>query len=251
VSSLGLDKYLVSVGRFRAFVQAWDGGLGYAPPVGSGRHTHVRGGRGLENAGAPGTYEAGWDESFTSWLSPTDQELAKCGATSTWTPEPGSGEDLPITCVSWYEAYAFCIWDGGFLPSEAEWEYAAAGGAKQREYPWGSASPGTKSAYAVFDCQYSRGDAGSCQVAPVEVAAAGAALWGQLDMAGDIWEWTLDWFADYADPCVDCAQLTPALFRVLRGGSCDSAREDILPPARTGRYPSGRQTYGVRCARSP
>ena len=48
-----------------------------------------------------------------------------------------------MNCVNWFEAYAFCIWDGGFLPSDTEWEYAAAGGSLQREYPWGSTAPGT------------------------------------------------------------------------------------------------------------
>jgi formylglycine-generating enzyme required for sulfatase activity len=49
------------------------------------------------------------------------------------------------------EAYAFCIWDGGFLPSEAEWECAAAGGPDQREYPWGSTDPGTANLYDCAD----------------------------------------------------------------------------------------------------
>jgi formylglycine-generating enzyme required for sulfatase activity len=37
------------------------------------------------------------------------------------TSSAGSKENLPINCVNWWESYAFCIWDGGFLPSEAEW----------------------------------------------------------------------------------------------------------------------------------
>src|SRR5208337_5313332 len=73
---------------------------------------------------------------------------------STWTPSPGTQENLPVGCVTWYEAYAFCIWDGGFLPSGAEWEYAAAGVSQQREYPWGSTAPGTGNQYAIYNSQY-------------------------------------------------------------------------------------------------
>jgi formylglycine-generating enzyme required for sulfatase activity len=43
---------------------------------------------------------------------------------------------VPINCVTWHEAYAFCIWDGGFLPTEAEWELAASGG-EERVFPYG------------------------------------------------------------------------------------------------------------------
>ena len=46
-----------------------------------------------------------------------------------------------INCVNWFEAYAFCIWDGGFLPTEAEWNYAASGGSEQRYYPWSASFP--------------------------------------------------------------------------------------------------------------
>jgi formylglycine-generating enzyme required for sulfatase activity len=126
-----------------------------------------------------------------------------------------NNENLPINCVNWYEAYAFCIWDGGFLPSEAEWEYAAAGGSEQREYPWGSAAPGTANQYAIYDCDYGS-DAGGCpnpgvgsiaNIAPVGTATLGAGLWGQLDLIGDLMVWTLDGRAPYVDPCSDCSDL--------------------------------------------
>jgi formylglycine-generating enzyme required for sulfatase activity len=113
--------------------------------------------------------------------------------------------------VNWFEAYAFCIWDGGFLPSEAEWEYAAAGGSQQREYPWGSTDPGMGNEYAIYNNYYPSG------VAPVGTTTLGAGLWGQLDLLGEVHEWNLDWYATYDDPCVDCADLAAASDRVTRG----------------------------------
>src|ERR1019366_4595997 len=70
VRGFRLDKYLVTVGRFRQFVTAWNGGAGYTPPAGSGKHAHLNGGQGLANSGDPGTYEQGWDA--TDWNNTTD-----------------------------------------------------------------------------------------------------------------------------------------------------------------------------------
>jgi hypothetical protein len=134
VSGFRLDKYLVTVGRFRQFVNAWNGG-GYTPPAGSGKHTYLNSCKGLANSKRPGSYETGWIPPDDSNVAPTNENLACSFPNDTWTNTAGTLENLPINCVNWYEAYAFCIWDGGFLPSEAEWEYAAAGGSQQREYP--------------------------------------------------------------------------------------------------------------------
>jgi formylglycine-generating enzyme required for sulfatase activity len=279
VSAFRLDKYEVTVGRFRRFVNAWDGGsgldggAGYEPPAGSGKHTHLNGGLGLSNVGDDSgvAHETGWIASDDGNIGAplTDCPSGASQASyATWTTSAGPNENLPINCVNWYEAYAFCIWDGGFLPSEAEWEYAAAGGSQQREYPWGSTDPGMNNQYAIYSYYYSSAsgfDSGRCTgaacLAPVGTRTLGAGLWGQLDLAGNVDEWTLDWYANsYVDPCTDCAYLTepvpPAsvLGRVVRGGNFgyDSASSELLASEREADQPPRLYSdHGFRCARTP
>jgi sulfatase modifying factor 1 len=249
VSGFRLDKYLVTVGRFRKFRDAFaqDAGL---PTAGSGRHTYLNEGRGLASVGTDGGYEPGWDP--IDWdisVDPSDTNLACApdgGGENTWTPTIGGNEDLPIGCANWWEAYAFCIWDGGFLPSEAEWEYAAAGGAEQREYPWGSTDPGPSGEFAI----YGNGTA----TAPVGSASRGIAKWGQLDMAGEAYEWVLDYYAPYVDPCIDCAYLAPQFNRAVRTRHYGPGTAFLTPPYRNADLssPMARNfSFGFRCARKP
>jgi len=274
ISSFRLDKYDVTVGRFRQFVNAVmpnsDGGvpLGWTPPKDSGRHRYLNGGLGLVNSaselvdGGPITYESGWVTTHDNEIAPTNANLS-CENTATWTDTPGSQENFPINCVNWYEAYAFCIWDKAFLPSEAEWEYAAAGGSEQREYPWGTttpgtACPGTGCEYAIYDCYYPNGTGectGLANIAPVGTATRGKGEWGQLDLDGNVFQWTLDWYATYVDPCTDCAYLTQPTgkhYRVMRGTDDGAAHDSLLPASRylTEDYTRVGQT-GFRCARTP
>ncbi len=236
---------------------------------GSGIHSHLNAGLGLADSATTGSYETGWDA--TDWneyiaagadAASTWNTNLSCGSSlSTWTPSAGPQENLPITCVDWYEAYAFCIWDGGFLPSEAEWEYAAIGGNQQREYPWGSTLPGTSNQYAIYDCNYPPGSS-SCagtnvaNMAPVGTATLGMGQWGQFDLAGEAWEWNLDWYANYMDPCTDCAYMQPGSVpfpkRVFRGGSDDVDSTMLLPVNRYYGIPTDRiDGIGFRCARTP
>ncbi len=269
VSGFRLDEYLVTVGRFRQFVGAAvlpDGGAGWVPPAGSGKHTHLNGGLGLvdvaeEDAGV--AYEPGWLASDDQQISPTDSNLSCAGAYDTWTNSPGTQESFPMTCINWWEAYAFCIWDGGFLPSDAEAEYAAAGGSEQLQYPWGSTAPGTGNEYAIYGCYYPSGTGdgsylnctGVTNIAPVGTTTLGAGRWGQLDLAGELIEWNLDWWnanAAYVDPCTDCVYLTETGLPYV--AVQDSAYDDpgsVLSPRFFSVDPVRDSAVGFRCARSP
>jgi formylglycine-generating enzyme len=261
VSAFRLDKYEVTVGRFRQFVMAhWNKTWTTRVTSGSGKHSHLNGGQGLANSGNPGSYEPGWDTNDNGNVVPTDGNLRTCDETSespnaTWTVSQTTNENKPINCVNWYEAKAFCIWDGGFLPSEAEWEYAAAGGDEQREYPWGTADPGTASKYAIYNCLYPPGSStcsGSANIATVGYANEGEGKWHQLDLAGNVSEWGLDGYATYTNPGTDSAIFAGAYYRVVRGGWYANPPSDVLPSYRFLGTPAHRHAYlGFRCARTP
>jgi formylglycine-generating enzyme required for sulfatase activity len=260
VSSFRLDKYDVTVGRFRQFVNVWNGGAGYLPPPGSGKHAHLNGGLGLANGEAPGAYEPGWIASYDSQIAPTDDNLTNFPyhdpyAPATWTASPESNENLPMTYANWFEAYAFCIWDGGFLPSEAEWEYAAAGGSDQREYPWGSADPGGSTNLYVQTIGYDS-DSGTEYYPPVGMVTMGAGRWGQLDLEGEVTQWVFDWPDTFATPCVDCASWgtgsgTGTRWEMGCGSFFDP--ESFVPSRITSfDAPTTRSAgAGFRCARMP
>jgi formylglycine-generating enzyme required for sulfatase activity len=178
---------------------------------------------------------------------------------STWASTPGEPEKLPMNCINWFEAYAFCIWDGGFLPSEAEFVYTAAGGSEQRKYPWGSSAPGKDSQYAIWGYYYPDGSGKNegtiANIAPVGTAKAGAGKWGHFDLVGNMIQWTLDYYTDkYPNPCTDCATLYEGSGRAPRDGYFGSTDEMLLESSsrNNGFYPANRfQSFGFRCARTP
>jgi sulfatase modifying factor 1 len=279
VSNVKLDKYEVTVGQFRRFVDAIVGG--WRPMGGAGKHTHLNGGNGLANSGTDGGNEVGWRTSWSDWL-PSKREDWNFHLTdtedgmgtskfATWTPAIGAYENRPINLVTWYDAYAYCIWSGGFLPSEAEWELAARGEDKGWKYPWGNTPepPPADGSLAVFGCNYPAGSNGTCaavgqkNIADVNggPAIAGQSLLGHAHMAGNVWEWVLDWDVPsvYPASCLDCANTDPVPnvtdpARVHRGGDFffPFSVGDLATTAHR-KYPAlYRDHYGgMRCARSP
>ncbi len=260
ISDFRLDKYDITVGRFRNFVTAWDGG--WRPNDGAGKHAYLNGGSGLVATG--GAYEPGWDAAnWTSLLATTpsewDANLACSSTFATWTSSSADHEERAITCITWYEAYAFCIWDGGFLPSAAEWNYAAAGGDEQRVYPW-SSPPSS----ASIDCSHAnyKGASGGmdyCTLPGVggvtDVGAEspnGDGRYGQADLVGNVWQWDLDYSGSLSATCNDCTDLTPASQRIFVGGSFGYDASALVSSYRWAASPSLRGgDVGARCARAP
>ncbi|MFL5264688.1 MAG: selenoneine synthase SenA [Anaeromyxobacteraceae bacterium] len=162
----------------------------------------------------------------------------------------------PALHVSWYEADAYCRWARRRLPSEAEWEVAAAaepdgqGGlaATRRRYPWGDAPPSAARANL---------DLWSCGAADVAAHAAGDSAFGCRQLLGNAWEWTASDFLPYPG-------FAPGLYReysepwfgthkVLRGGSFATRARLVTNAYRNFYTPDRRDVWaGFRtCALTP
>lgn len=248
VSSFALDRYEVTVGRFRNFLAAYDAWHAAGNPApGSGA-----------NANVP---LSGWDVHHDQYLAASADELvanaaADCGDAMYQTWSSSANDTLPINCVDWYTSFAFCIWDGGRLPTESEWEYAAAGGAQNTAYPWGDTPipdnlPSTAN-LAVYNCMGDGDtDCSFADILPVGSRPDGDGRFGQSDLAGSMWEWNLDWFAPYPSAAEqNYANLDAGSTRVIRGGDWSSNAETLLAAARYSYgFPTAHFTnVGFRCA---
>ena len=156
--------------------------------------------------------------------------------------------DEPVQHVSFFEAEAYAAWAGARLPTEVEWEKAAAwdpATGRRRRFPWGSAEP--------VPALANLGGA-ALRPAPVGAYPAGASAYGVEQLMGEVWEWTSSpfrpWpgfrpmlYAQYSQPFFD------GDYRVLRGGSWAVAPSILRPSFRNWDHPVRRQIFsGIRLA---
>jgi formylglycine-generating enzyme required for sulfatase activity len=163
-----------------------------------------------------------------------------------WEDERFNHPNQPVVGVSWFDAMAYSRWKGRRLPTEAEWEKAARGN-DGRLYPWGEKWDKGKKLYFVnvfgMEDRYEF-------TAPVNYYATGASPFGALNMAGNVWEWCLDWYdKDYyrISPELDPEGPDAKQMKVLRGGSWVNDIDGIQVTQRTRNLPDIQNNiYGFR-----
>lgn len=158
---------------------------------------------------------------------------------------PGSGigglGSHPVVQVSAHDATAFCRHYGLRLPMDEEWEIAARG-TDGRRYPWGNAAPDQTGAvsfanFGTVPCCGADASDGYLTTSPVGAYPAGAAPFGHLDMAGNVWEWTASSFPGHVGK------------RTIRGGGWGNNPYCLRASYRHGNPPDfALDMVGFRCA---
>lgn len=174
--------------------------------------------------------DAFWTESGVDWRGDKVQPLKY------WQDERWHIADHPVIGVSWFEACAFSQWLGARtglpvrLPTEPEWEKAARG-TDGRIYPWGDQEP--DETLCNFD-----GNVG--KTSPVTQYPAGASPYGVLDLAGNVWEWSVSRFGWQYAAGIDALNNDPEglFYRVMCGGGWGDPAVGVRPAYRHGAVPN-------------
>jgi formylglycine-generating enzyme required for sulfatase activity len=179
---------------------------------------------------------------FDLFVQATDYVTdAEQGGKKSWRDSFAEGkEDHPVVRVTWNDAVAYCAWRDKRLPSEAEWEKAARGTQGYR-YPWGDEWDAAKANARA---------SGLRGTVAVGSFGAGASPYGVEDLAGNVWEWTADWYQAYPGNAVGDAYYGE-ICRVTRGGGwfdqepqLTTFNRNCADPAKT-----AIDELGFRCAR--
>ena len=152
-----------------------------------------------------------------------------------WRHPEGPGSDIgdraehPVVQVAYEDAAAYAAWRGAALPTEAEWEIAARGGLHGAEYCWGdSLTPGGRHMANIWQGEFpwqNTAEDGFVRTAPVKSFPANG--YGLFDMAGNVWQWTTDWYAARRAPETSDACCAPGR---AREASYDPAQPAIRIP---------------------
>jgi formylglycine-generating enzyme len=280
VGPFGIDRYPVTNRQFALFVAD----TGYVTVAE----------RPLDPAdfpGAPAENLVPGSMVFTPTAGPVD--LRHLSQWWTWVPGacwrrpegPGSGVngrwDHPVVHVAHEDAAAYAAWVGGRLPTEAQWEHAARGGLEGAVFTWGDeARPDGRLMANTWDGPdfpwRSTGESGFLRTAPVGSFPPNG--FGLFDMAGNVWEWTDDWWTsshpEEPQACCGPAEVPldpqrgdarssrdpaqpqfPVPRKVVKGGShlcADSYCLRYRPAARRPQMvDTGMSHVGFRCAWTP
>ncbi|MGW6130638.1 formylglycine-generating enzyme family protein [Cellulomonas sp. NPDC055163] len=154
---------------------------------------------------------------------------------ASWRRPQGPGStakrmpDHPVVHVAWEDVAAYAEWAGKKLPTEAEWEYAARGGLDGAPYAWGDElTPGGRWMANTWQGEFPLHDTGAdghTGTAPVGSYPPNG--YGLLDMIGNVWEWTSDWYGAHAAAAHACCSIPDP-----RGGDRDASRDPALPGVR-------------------
>jgi formylglycine-generating enzyme required for sulfatase activity len=181
---------------------------------------------------------------YTAWAGSNPSHFVNANEASL----PANTSNFPVEQVNWTQANAYCAAQGKRLPTEAEWEYAARNGGKVVRYGTGSDDINCNTA-DIVGCYNTVTSAGSGP-APVGTYAPNAL--GLYDMAGNVWEWVSDWYADYpAGPVTNPTGPASGADKILRGGSWFWFASNERASLRTTVPPGdGLFDFGFRCAKS-